>query len=101
MKPDSCAGIYQTKVSITPSAHFAGTNTKVRWTKARPARILSPMSTIHLHQTATSTPEQFIPGLTDVGPGRSKLVGNSADEYPTVLTAEGDGQSAIAGRRLS
>jgi hypothetical protein len=39
------------------------------------------MSTIHFHQTTTSTPEQFIAGLTDFGPGRSKLFGNSADEY--------------------
>jgi len=39
------------------------------------------MSTIRLHQTTTSTPEQFVAGLTDFGPGRSKLFGNSADEY--------------------
>jgi len=39
------------------------------------------MSTIHLHKTTTSTPEQFVAGLTDFGPGRSKLFGNSADEY--------------------
>ena len=39
------------------------------------------MSTIHFKQTTTSTPEQFIAGLTDFGPGRSKLFGNSADEY--------------------
>ena len=39
------------------------------------------MSTIHLHETTTSTPEQFVAGLTDFGPGRSKLFGNSADEY--------------------
>jgi hypothetical protein len=39
------------------------------------------MSTIHLHQTTTSTPEQYIAGLTNFGPGRSKLFGNSADEY--------------------
>jgi hypothetical protein len=39
------------------------------------------LSTIHLHQTTTSTPEQFIAGLTDFGPGRSKLFGNSADDY--------------------
>jgi hypothetical protein len=39
------------------------------------------MSTIHLHQTTTSTPEQFIAGLTDFGPGRSKIFGNSADDY--------------------
>jgi hypothetical protein len=39
------------------------------------------MPTIHLHQTTTLTPEQYIAGLTDFGPGRSKLFGNSADEY--------------------
>ncbi|HET7739623.1 MAG TPA: hypothetical protein VFL67_03125 [Mycobacterium sp.] len=37
------------------------------------------MSTIRFHQTTTSTPEQFIAGLTDFGPGRSKLFPNSAD----------------------
>ena len=39
------------------------------------------MSTIRLHQTTTSTPEQFVAGLTDFGPGRSELFGNSADNY--------------------
>ena len=39
------------------------------------------MSTIHFHQTTTSTPEQFIEGLTDFGPGRSKVFSNSADSY--------------------
>ena len=39
------------------------------------------MSTIHLHKTTTSTPEQYVAGLTHFGPGRSKLFGNSADEY--------------------
>ena len=38
------------------------------------------MSTIHFKATTTSTPEQFIAGLTDFGPGRSKLFGNSADD---------------------
>ena len=42
------------------------------------------MATIHLHQTSTLTPEQYIAGLTDFGPGRSQLFGNSADEYLTV-----------------
>jgi hypothetical protein len=41
----------------------------------------APMSTIHLHQTTTLTPEQYIAGLTDFGPGRSKLFGNSTDKY--------------------
>jgi hypothetical protein len=31
--------------------------------------------------TTTSTPEQFVAGLTDFGPGRSELFGNSSDEY--------------------
>ena len=39
------------------------------------------MSTIHLHRTTTLTPGQYIAGLTDFGPGRSKLFGNSVDEY--------------------
>ena len=38
------------------------------------------MPTIHFKQTTTATPEQYIAGLTDFGPGRSKLFGNSADE---------------------
>ena len=45
------------------------------------------MSTIHLHQTTTSTPEQFLAALIDFGPGRSKLFGNSADEYSRCITA--------------
>ena len=36
---------------------------------------------IHFHRTSTSTPEQFVAGLTDFGPGRSKLFSNSADGY--------------------
>jgi len=39
------------------------------------------MSTIYLHRRTSATPEQYIAGLTDFGPGRSKLFGNSADEY--------------------
>jgi hypothetical protein len=39
------------------------------------------MSTIHLHQTAKLTPEQYVAGLIDFGPGRSKLFPNSADAY--------------------
>ncbi|HEY2196911.1 MAG TPA: hypothetical protein VGH69_04250 [Mycobacterium sp.] len=39
------------------------------------------MSTIHFQQTTTSTPEQFVAGLTDFGPGRAKLFPNSADGY--------------------
>jgi len=39
------------------------------------------MSTLHFHVTTTSTPEQFVAGLTDFGPGRQKIFGNSADGY--------------------
>ena len=39
------------------------------------------MLTIHLHQTTNLTPEQYIDGLTDFGPGRAKIFPNSADEY--------------------
>ena len=38
------------------------------------------MSTIHFDQTTTLTPEQYIAGLTDFGPGRSKTFSNSADD---------------------
>ena len=39
------------------------------------------MTTIHLTALTTSTREQFIAGLTDFGPGRSKLFANSHDNY--------------------
>jgi hypothetical protein len=39
------------------------------------------MPTIRLHETTTATPEQFVAGLTDFGPGRSELFGNSSDDY--------------------
>ena len=39
------------------------------------------MATIHFKKTTTATPEQFIAGLTDFGPGRDKLFGNSTDCY--------------------
>jgi hypothetical protein len=39
------------------------------------------MSTIHVHQATTATAAQYIAGLTDFGPGRSQLFGNSADDY--------------------
>ena len=39
------------------------------------------MSTIHFNQATTLTPDQYIAGLTDFGPGRSKTFSNSADDY--------------------
>ena len=39
------------------------------------------MAMLHFQQTTSLTPEQYVAGLTDFGPGRSKLFGNSADGY--------------------
>jgi hypothetical protein len=39
------------------------------------------MATIHFNETTNSTPGQFVAALTDFGPGRSKVWGNSADSY--------------------
>jgi hypothetical protein len=39
------------------------------------------MATIHFHKVTAATPEQFVAAVTDFGPGRAKLFGNSADEY--------------------
>ena len=46
-----------------------------------PSEWSTHMSTIHMHRNTTATPEQYIAGLTDFGPGRSKLFGNSDDAY--------------------
>lgn len=39
------------------------------------------MATLHFTETTTATPEQFVAALTDFGPGRAELFGNSTDEY--------------------
>ena len=39
------------------------------------------MPTIHFHQTTTLSPEEFLAGLTDFGPGRSEVFSKSADDY--------------------
>ena len=49
------------------------------------------MATIHLHETTTATPEQFLAGLTDFGPGREQLFGRSADGY---LKVHGQGPTS-------
>ena len=51
------------------------------------------MSTFQFKQTTTSTPEQFLAGLIDFGPGRSELFGNSADDY---LKAAGDPREVVS-----
>jgi hypothetical protein len=51
---------------------------------------LALTSTIHFEQTTTSTPEQFLAGLTDFSPGRATLFPNSADAWLKVhSTGEG------------
>jgi hypothetical protein len=50
--------------------------------------------TIHIHLTTTASPEQFVAGLTDFGPGRSKLFANSADDYLKVHD-QGPGQADV------
>jgi hypothetical protein len=39
------------------------------------------MSTIRFAQSTTLTPDQYVAGLTDFGPGRSKVFSNSADDF--------------------
>jgi hypothetical protein len=54
-------------------------------------RALTPP--IKFHETTTATPEQYIAGLTDFGPGRAELFGNSADddlEVHSIGTTEAD-----------
>jgi hypothetical protein len=48
------------------------------------------MATLHFTETTSATPEQFVAGLTDFGPGRSQLFGNSADEYLQVHSLDAD-----------
>jgi hypothetical protein len=52
------------------------------------------VATIHLHQTTTATPAQYLGALTDFGPGRSKVFGNSADNYLKVH-ARGTSQADV------
>jgi hypothetical protein len=50
-------------------------------------------TSIHFHETTTATAEQYVAGLTDFGPGRADLFGNSADddlEVHSVGTTEAD-----------
>jgi hypothetical protein len=51
------------------------------WKQAETRSEEHAMVTIRLHQTTTATPEQFLAGLTDFGPGRAKIFPNSADGY--------------------
>lgn len=44
------------------------------------------MAAIHMHANTRVTPEDFVAALTDFGPGRSELFGNSDDGYLEVHT---------------
>jgi hypothetical protein len=52
------------------------------------------MPTFHFHQKTTSTPEQFVAGLTDFGPGRAELFPNSTDDFLEVH-AQGPGEADV------
>ena len=43
-------------------------------------------ATSTLHQTATSTPEQFVAGLTDFAPGRSELFATAPTSTSRCMT---------------
>jgi hypothetical protein len=57
------------------------------------------MTTIRLHETTTATPEQFVAGLTDFGPGRSELFPNSADNDLVVHDKDADQADVTEGSR--
>jgi hypothetical protein len=57
------------------------------------------MTRIRLHATTSATPEQFIAGLTDFGPGRSKLFPNSADDDLQVHSKSADEADVTEGSR--
>ena len=43
--------------------------------------MIQEMPQIHFHMNTASTPEEFVAGLIDFGPGRSNLFTNSVGEY--------------------
>jgi hypothetical protein len=57
------------------------------------------MPTIHFSETTTATPEQFVAGLTDFGPGRAELFGYSSDDYLEVHDQGPDRADVTEGSR--
>jgi hypothetical protein len=57
------------------------------------------MTTIRLHETTTASPEQFVAGLTDFGPNRGELFGNSTDDYLKVHSQSPDHADVTEGSR--
>jgi hypothetical protein len=56
--------------------------------------------TIHLSATTSSTPEQFIAALTDFGPGRSEIWGNTTDGFLKVHDRGPDHADVTEGTRV-
>jgi hypothetical protein len=57
------------------------------------------MPTFHFRATTSATPEEFVAGLTDFGPGRAELFGNSADSYLKVHDRGPDWADVTEGSR--
>jgi hypothetical protein len=68
------------------------------------------MRTYHLHETSTATPAQLLSALTDFGPGRQAIFGNSDDQFlevhelgahsADVTEGTGRGERALTWERL-
>ena len=56
------------------------------------------MPTIRLTTTTTATPEQFIAAVTDFGPGRSKIFGNTEDSQLVVHDSGPDWADVTEGK---
>lgn len=57
------------------------------------------MTIIRFTEKTTATPEQFVASLTDFGPGRQQLFGNSSDEYLKVHEKGADHADVTEGSR--
>jgi hypothetical protein len=55
----------------------------------RSHRKADAMSNIQFRASTTATADQFVSGLTDFGPGRSKIFAKSADDYLQVHSSSG------------
>ena len=57
------------------------------------------MPSIQFHQITKLTPQQYVAGITDFGPDRSKFFGNSANEYLKVHRRSGTQADVTEGSR--
>jgi hypothetical protein len=56
------------------------------------------MATIHFTTDTTATPEHFVAAVTDFGPGRSQLFGNTDDSQLKVHDSGPDWADVTEGR---